>query len=300
LSDIKLFRIGASVHELLGSSVVVDKALRALIEAHLDTFLGVRFLASGYSTGRAQGRRVDTLGIDENNSPVVIEYKRSLNHNVINRGLSYLDWLLEHRGEFALLAMKRVGVEVQGNIDWSSPRLICIAGDFTRHDRHEVSGIDRPIELVRYRKYDNEFMVLELVNATNGTLRVADTVAQTRAKRKTVSDSLDQSPAELRGLYQATEDFIVALGEDVTRKITRTHIAFRRIKNFVCIEIHPQSDRLLVYLKVDPEAVTLETGFTRDVRAVGHAGTGDLEVTIADPKDLDRAKSLIITSYQPN
>ena len=32
-------------------------------------------------------------GIDENCSPVIIEYKRALNENVINQGLFYLDWL---------------------------------------------------------------------------------------------------------------------------------------------------------------------------------------------------------------
>ena len=43
---------------------------------------------------------MDTLGIDENNSPVVIEYKRSSNENVINQGLFYRDWLMDHQAEF--------------------------------------------------------------------------------------------------------------------------------------------------------------------------------------------------------
>ena len=41
----------------------------------------------------------------------------------MNQGLFYLDWLLDHRAEFALLAMKHLGPEVQEVIDWSSPRL---------------------------------------------------------------------------------------------------------------------------------------------------------------------------------
>lgn len=94
MSDIKLFRIGSeSVQELSGSSVALEKSLQALIEHHLEAFLGVRFLASEYSTGKTHGGRIDTLGMDENHSPVIIEYKRSLNENVINQGLFYLDWL---------------------------------------------------------------------------------------------------------------------------------------------------------------------------------------------------------------
>src|SRR5665811_294737 len=107
MSDIKLFRrAGQSVTELTGSSVAVEKSLQQIIEDNLQTFLGVRFLASEYSTGRMHGGRIDTLGLDENNSPVIIEYKRAINENVINQGLYYLDWLLDHRAEFELLVMK--------------------------------------------------------------------------------------------------------------------------------------------------------------------------------------------------
>jgi RecB family endonuclease NucS len=85
MSDIKLFRIASdSVHELSGTSVALEMSLQSLIERHLEAFLGVRFLASEYTTGKTHGGRIDTLGIDENNSPVIIEYKRATNENVIN------------------------------------------------------------------------------------------------------------------------------------------------------------------------------------------------------------------------
>ena len=45
-------------------------------------FLGVTFLATEYSTGQKTTGRIDTLGIDENNCPVIIEYKRETNQNV--------------------------------------------------------------------------------------------------------------------------------------------------------------------------------------------------------------------------
>ena len=48
--------------------------------------------------------------------------------------------------------------------------------------------------------------------------------------------------------------------------------------SFACVEIHPQSRKVLVYVKVDPASVELEPGFTRDVSRIGHFGTGDLEI----------------------
>lgn len=299
MSDIKLFRTaGGSVAELAGSSVALEKSLQVLIEKHLDVVLGVRFLASEYSTGKTHAGRIDTLGIDENNSPVIIEYKRSLNENVINQGLFYLDWLLDHRAEFTLLAMKELGVGDEA-IDWSSPRLICIAGDFTRYDEHAVSQINRAIELVRYRRYGDDFLALELVNSvTPAAGNGSSPATPVKAKVKTVTEYLEQSPAELRDLYQAAEDFMLAFGDDVSKKITQVYVAFRRIKNFACVEVHPQAKKVLLYLKVDPDTVALEEGFTRDMRTIGHFGTGDLEVTVTSMSDLERAKPLITASYE--
>ena len=65
--------------------------------------LGVRFLATEYATGKTHGGRIDSLGIDEDNSPVIVEYKRSTGENVINQGLFYLNWLMDHKAEFELL-----------------------------------------------------------------------------------------------------------------------------------------------------------------------------------------------------
>jgi len=53
----------------------------------------------------------------------------------------------------------------------------------------------------------------------------------------------------------------------------------------------------MLYLRLSPDAVQLESGFSRDVRNIGHWGTGDLELTIRDDKDLEKAKPLLIRSY---
>jgi RecB family endonuclease NucS len=135
MGDIKLFQMSDSgVRELEGHAVAVEKSLQKLIEKQLEPFLGVRFLASEFSTGKAHGGRIDTLGIDENGCPVIIEYKRALNENVINQGLFYLDWLMDHQGDFELLVLKHFGKENAETIEWSTPRLLCIAGDFTKYD----------------------------------------------------------------------------------------------------------------------------------------------------------------------
>ena len=96
VSEIKLFEIGqlggTVVKERTSSTVVLEKQLQTTIEQNMETFFGVRFLKSEYMITSG---RMDSIGIDENNSPVIFEYKRSSSENVINQGLFYLDWLLD-------------------------------------------------------------------------------------------------------------------------------------------------------------------------------------------------------------
>ena len=305
MGDIKLFRLTTdSVEELSGESVAVEKSLQTIIERHLEVFLGIRFLATEYTTGKRHAGRIDTLGIDENNSPVIIEYKRSINENVINQGLFYLDWLLDHKAEFELMVLRKYGQTVSDEIDWSSPRLLCIAGGFTKYDEHAVSQINRNIELYCYKYYGEGLLLLDLVNATTAQTTHSDTLTQTTAattkttRTKTVTDYLNQANTELTDLYEHLKAYMLALGDDVQIKVLKHYIAFKRIKNFACVEVHPQTGKLLVYLKVEPSSTELEKGFIRDVSNIGHYGTGDLEVSIFTLEDLDKAKQFILKSYE--
>jgi predicted transport protein len=304
VSDLKLFRISAGhATELMSSSVRLEKSLQEVVERNMETLFGVRILASEYSTGARHGGRIDSLGIDENSSPVIFEYKRATNENVINQGLFYLDWLLDHRAEFELLVMRQLGVEDAKAIDWRNPRLICVANGFTRYDEHAVQQINRSIELVRYRDFQSELLALELVTSTK-----PDTAGATEAptpkgpspsaSSKTVTELLDQASTELRDLYAELERYCESLGDDVTKKVLKLYFAFRRLKNFACVEVHPQSKNLLIFLKVDPDTIELSPGFSRDVRRIGHFGTGDLELRVMSPEDLERSLPLIQRSYE--
>lgn len=303
MSDIKLFNLASdTVEELPGQAVAIEKTLQTMIETHLEALLGVRFLASEYSTGKAHGGRIDTLGIDENGFPVIIEYKRATNENVINQGLFYLSWLVDHKGEFELLVMKRLGQAEAEQIEWSNPRLICIAGDFTRYDEHAVQQMNGNIELIRYRTYaDHRLLLLELVNAVSTPAPIPTPTRESGAPKatyKTVSETLDGAPETLQALYDDLEHFLLALGDDVQKKVTKYYFAFKRIKNFACIEVHPHDHQLLIFVKVDPDTVDLVEGFTRDVRNIGHFATGDLEIRISNHEEFEWAKAMIVESYE--
>ncbi|WP_062515119.1 DUF5655 domain-containing protein [Halobacillus sp. KGW1] len=302
MGDTKLFKLhNDGVQELEGQAVAMEKSLQETLEKHLETFLGVRFLSSEYSTGKKHAGRIDTLGIDENHAPVIIEYKRSVNENVINQGLFYLDWLLDHKAEFELMVMKKYGETASDLIDWSSPRLLCIAGGFTKYDEHAVQQINRNIELYQYKHYKEGYLLLDLVNATTAqTDQLTYTSISTKSKPnkyKTVSDYIEQADTELTDRYELIKSYMTALGDDVQVKTLKNYIAFKRIKNFACVEVHPGNGKILLYLKVNPDKVELEQGFSRDVRSIGHYGTGDLEIIVMKDEDFEKAKKYIDWSY---
>jgi predicted transport protein len=109
---------------------------------------------------------------------------------------------------------------------------------------------------------------------------------------------LTELEGEMLDRFQVLRSFLMALGDDVQETVLQFYVAFKRIKNFACVEARPSLGKILVYVKVDPLSVTLEAGFTRDVSEVGHYGTGDLEIALSKPEDLERAKPLIVQSYE--
>ncbi|WHZ20673.1 MAG: uncharacterized protein OJF55_002822 [Rhodanobacteraceae bacterium] len=309
MSDIQLFRLsGGNAEELPSRAAMVEKYLQGLIESQMQAFLGVRFLASEYATGKTHRGRIDSLGLDENGCPVIIEYKRHSNENVINQGLFYLDWLLDHRAEFQLLVMEKLGNDVAHDIDWTGTRLLCIAADFTRYDEHAVQQIPRNVELIRYKLFGDDLLLLDLVNAvsvsdvtpTRSATDDADVPAKQRGpgKDKTVEEQLAGAHPEIRELYEAVSSHLLALGDDVQEKRLKVYVAFRRLKNFACVV--PYRDKLLIMLKLDPDTVALESGFSRNVRDIGKWGMGDLELTVRNRADLERALPLLERSYNEN
>lgn len=280
--------------------------MQNLIEANLDTFLSIRFLASEYSTGKTHGGRIDSLGLDENHCPVIVEYKRSVGENVINQGLYYLDWLMDHQAEFKLLVLEKVGKSAADAIDWSAPRLVCIAADFTKFDGHAVQQMNRNIELIRYRQFGDDLLLFELANASTAAVSKAKVVKGTKAPAvaapvsggtdKNFSEQLSTLPPDLKLVLTSLEDYTTSLGDDVLRKELKLYLAFKRLKNFATVVLAKKG--VLLYLHLDPGPVTTAMKNARDVTHIGHWGTGSLEVTLTSMKDFEEVKPLLMAAYE--
>jgi predicted transport protein len=299
------------VSQIKPASFSKERELQKLFEANMDALMGVRFIASEFTTGDRQRGRIDSLGIDQDGYPTIVEYKRSNKDNVINQGLFYLDWLVDHKGDFTLAAQRACGTDVK--IDWSHPRLILIAESFSDYDKYAVNRIGANVELWTYRLYGEDLLFLEPLFVTETKSSKSETKVVVPLIQKTVEEELEPKPElpaytvedHLAGkplavveMFEALRERIFALseGDTITEKANKMYIGYKHGKNFT--EVRLQSKLLQIWL--DIKAVELEDPYqlARDVENIGHYGTGDVEVRLLDIKDLDKVMALVEQSYK--
>ncbi len=227
-----------------------EKKLQKLVEKNLMETLDMHFLETEYPT--TFGGRIDTLAVDRNGAPVIIEYKRNKNANVINQALSYLKWLQAQKVEFfEMLILKRLGKEIAKDlkIDWQNPRVICIAESYSKFDIDTVEVIPMRVELFKYRFYENEIFSLEPLNAS-----------EQKSSSKTTIDSPAKSPVDysveqhlkkptdkIKSIFNEVRSRIFEIDENIKEKATSLYIGYRVTKTFS--EIHLGKNQIILYLR---------------------------------------------------
>ena len=279
-----------------------EKALQMLVENNLMTALDLHFLASEYQT--TFGGRIDTLAVDLNGAPVIIEYKRNKNDNVINQALSYLKWLRAQKPEFfRMLMIDKLGKVIADTIplDWNNPRVICIAESYSKFDMDTVEVVPLRIELFKHRFYDQDIFSLEPMNVPEGqALAVVPPLQLTDPESSkpepvamTISALRNKANKETQQLFDALEERIRALDESVEEKATSFYVAFKVSKNLA--EVHIQKNQLRIHLRPldyrDPRSLVEKI-------PDGYNWTMNRRVYLTNQGDLDYVMGLIEQSYQ--
>ncbi len=288
-----VFKInGLAVKKLKANKFKKERELQQLFERNLEELLGVKFLASEYST--THGGRIDTLGLDENGSPVIIEYKRDEKDNVINQGLFYLDWLVDHKGDFELLVQRKLPKNI--NVNWDSPRLILIAQSYNKFDKYAVHKISEDIELKRYIRYEDNILLVENVALPDGGSSRKKRTKKPAYKEYTLENHLEGKPNNVKEIFKELRERILELDEDINEKALKFYIAYKLNKNFT--EIIVQSKGLKVHFDIDKSKVNDPENKLEDVSDKGHWATGQLVMKVNTPEDIDYCINIVKQSYE--
>ena len=324
MATIRFFQeVEGDVHELPDRGAFhFEWELQEFFERHLRTIIGVEFLASDYSTGERHSRRIDTLGIDGAGRPVVVEYKRRRDENVINQGLEHVAWLEDHQAEFRELVREKLDVGRVTAIDFGTPRLLCVAGEFPRQDRIAAENSHRRVELLRYRRYGDAYVAVESVyggerigpeaelagppRRTTGGERASVAPRLTRSSAPGAGEDPDYSVCpdwvkaseETRTLFRKLKTLVDQLGEVRTDPVT-TGVSFKcmaaagnRMQVIAHVYLRVRSGlRVLIHEDLVRE-MPLEDGFIRP-----WAGGPYREIVIRDREQIRRAEPLLQAAY---
>jgi len=264
-----------------------EKELQTLIEKNLETIFGIRFVYSEYPT--THGGRMDTLGLDENNSPIIIEYKKTENENIINQGLFYLDWLMDHKGDFQVLVQKKLGQNIK--INWDNPRLILIANSFNKYDVFAVNRISENIELKKYLFYENGILYIEDVQ-----LPERKKSAKKRTKHEFRTYDLDYHLKKIKdkGVLNRVNELrenILKIDESIKEYYSGDHIIFKTTIAFC--SIYCQQKQFWVAIKLNRKEIK-EEGL--DIRP--HKDEVWTHIRINNKTDLNLLLSLVKKAYE--
>ncbi|MEX0680115.1 MAG: DUF5655 domain-containing protein [Balneolales bacterium] len=307
-----LFEIsGKELSSVEQSNFPTEKELQELIERNVETVFNCHFVATEFPTGSVHSGRIDTLALSEDLNPVIIEYKKVESSELINQSLYYLSWINDHRGDYEIAVQKALGNDIE--VEWSDVRVICIAPNYKKYDLHAVQVMGANIELWTYRLFNNGSIYFEEVRQksysttlpTKATSNDKNPVmveagrkaAATRATATyTYDQHLENKPEKIKELAEQIQEFMMGLDPSIEEVPKKYYIAYRISQNIACVEL--QKKRLILYLKLNPEEFDNLPEIARDVRKIGHYGTGDLEFTIKSEKDFEIAKSYIEKAYQ--
>ncbi len=291
-----------TVNQIKSRSFPNERVLQRLFENNLLQLLGVQFIASEFTTGDRQRGRIDSLGLDQDGYPTIIEYKKTSKENVINQGLFYLDWLVDHKGDFEIAAQKVLGSSI--SIDWSSPRLILVAETFSEYDKYAVNRIGANIDLWSYGLYGDNLLYLDPLFVTNPQVlktslktKITAEVEPQELPTYTLDHHIKGKSSKMVDLYQELRDHIFTFAEEgeIVEKFNKMYIGYKHGKNFC--EVRIQTAALKVWLDIPLSELKDQLGLVRDVSDIGHYGTGQVEMHLSNSTDINNAVPLIEQSF---
>lgn len=315
LNRVDLFRtVNGKVQWCEDEPLPREDDLQKVIEDNLQELTGIDFLDSQLWTGSSHRGRIDTLGLDEYGRPVVIEYKRHRDENVINQGLDYLHWLEGEQARARVRALAREKLDVQ-DVDFDGAWLLCVAWQFPRRDVVAAHYSQRFVALMKYGHFGEGLMSLEVIypDADEGEDSSSEpegtqdkkALASALLTGDDANTSLDEglpdfsetsgwrsASRELRALFMELHGHVLTLLSDVQILPGSQRIAYKGNFFIVVVYVRSRSNELRVLVAVDPASVPLKPGFTRDTGGwpLSH---NRLEITIRNREALEQAKPYI-------
>lgn len=278
----------------------LEKDIQTIFEANLVVLTGWKFIKSEFTI---KANRIDTLAYDsENNSFIIIEYKKDRHFSVIDQGVSYLNLMLEYKADFIVEYNESQNESIKrADIDWSQSKVVFVSPAFTDFQKQASNFKDLPIELWEIKQHENDIILINPIKKS----KAAPNIKEVRSEHDSAIDKVTKEVTVyteelyLSGkndsvieLYESYRQSILNLSIEIEVHPKKWYIAFKTKTNIVDIEVQANSLKMWINLKKgqldDPK------NLMRDVSELkGHNGNGDYEIIIRDTENLEYIMSLV-------
>tara|TARA_B110000046_G_scaffold179601_1_gene209060 strand:- start:169 stop:840 length:672 start_codon:yes stop_codon:yes gene_type:complete len=217
----KLFRLNkTNLNEVEQIPFKLERDIQNLVEVNTESVFNLKFIQSELSVDKY---RIDTLCFDEeNNSFVIVEYKKGNSYSVIDQGYTYLQLLLNNKSDFLLVLSQHFNKVLRmEDVDWSQSRIIFVSPSFNSYQKDSVNFKDLPFELWEIKRYSNDTVVLnqhrsnskESIETLNPNT-TDSTISQVSREVKVYTEErhVEFGSDELKEIYNTIRERILELG----------------------------------------------------------------------------------------
>jgi predicted transport protein len=258
--------IGTKLKKVSQKEFNDEAELHKLIDNNLQEMFKIRYIRDEYIT-KKHGR-IETLGLDESNRPVVIEYKKTKEDGQLAQANRYMIWIKQNPDSFELLATKNLGNNI-GEIDFDNPRIICLAQEYSMDDR--CLALSLGAELWKYKVYDNNMLMIireeepeQLIKGTKGKSIIKKVERQPQST-KTIEELLNGASSELKLLFQKLDSMILNIDSEIEQYLTPGLIIYKTSLNFAYLAIQKRKNCIRCQIRTDNDKINDPKGLTREI-----------------------------------
>jgi len=282
----------------------------------MDALFGLQFVSTEFSIADF---RLDSLAFDEqNNSFVIVEYKKGHSYSVVDQGYSYLSVMLNNKAEFILEYNEKTSRQLKrSDIDWTSSRVIFVSPSFNSYQKNSVNFRDVPFELWEIKKFDDDLVAFEqwrssstesIEKLSSGNKSSVITKVSSEVKVLSEKDHVSNLSDELNPVWVKLREKLVDYA-DTSFFVTKGYISWKRENTAVCF-IHFRKKRLQIeilrgnikdngerskgfFTVDDPKGMTGDRSWNWKSGAQGHVYI----IGLKDLSDLDYVMFLLEQKY---
>ena len=263
--------------------------LHKLIDKNLEELFGVRYIKDEYIT-KKHGR-IETLGLDESNRPIVIEYKRTKEKGQLVQANRYMTWIRQNPDSFELIVRKNIK-DLKGGIDFANPRILCFAQEYSIDDKCLALALGA--ELWKYRYYENETLVITREEEPEQIIpkNVKGSFKETEKKPrpvKTVEKHLQGASEGLNDLFYRIDSEIKSISSEVESYTTNQEVLYKTSRNFVALAVQSKNDCLRILLRTINDQLFDKKNLTKKIPKTFGYGNITRQLQIS-PKDEQAGK----------